>query len=500
MLGLAGLRAIVCFACVWYGCAARTARADAASAPESALIGRSALAGVDQVLSARPGSAFVQVAASAGYGLTESQASEGAHHRLEAILAAAIRPIEQLAISLSFDGRYDAHPGGDDGAVGLPRLTVVGSQPVAPRLHVGAALALALPGQQAPSIDFSASVVSLLALGSLRLSGGWVLSAQLGFRIDNSAQAAPDVERLSRADRLALGLSELNAVPLGVSATKSLEDWQLSAELSGEILVGKAAPSFLESPLRAAVVARLPVARDLSVELFSRLSLSQRPDYARVHPLLPVEPRLMLGVGLRFAPQAPTALPAPSRTDLRGKTQDAEGEPIANALVVLRVNDLAMAQRSQEDGSFRFENLPRGSARLQVTADEREPLDRALTLDRDEQTISLRLTAKTQGSQLRGLVRSFDGAALQAQVRLLQDGSAQRRQPTTFATAPADAGSVAQGTSVTADKDGRFVLELAPGSYRVEIECSGYRTQRRNVTVQKNGVTLLNVELRALRH
>ena len=73
-------------------------------------------------------------------------------------------------------------------------------------------------------------------------------------------------------------------------------------------------------------------------------------------------------------------------------------------------------------------------------------------------------------------VRSFDGAPLPAQVRLLPAGS-----------------------SVSADKDGRFVLELAPGSYQVEIECSGYRTQRRKVIVQKNGVTVLNVELRGSR-
>jgi hypothetical protein len=450
-------------------------RADAA---ESALLNRSALAGVDQVLSARPGSAFLQAAGSAGYGLTESQAGEGAHHRLEASVAAAIRPIQQLAISLAFDGRYDAHPGGDDGAVGLPRLTFLGSQAVAPRLHVGAALALALPGQQAPSLDFGAAVVSVLALGTLRMADGWVLSAQLGFRVDNSAEAAPEVARLSRADRLALGLSDAHAIPLGVSATKTLEDWQLSAELSGEILVGSAAPSFLQSPLRAAVVARLPVARDLSIELFSRLSLSQRPDYDRVRPLLPVEPRLMLGVGLRFAaePQRVVAA-APLRTDLYGTTVDPEGAPIANALLVLRIAGLNMAQRSATDGTFHFDNLPRGEARLEVTGDEVQPLEQGIMLDQSEQTISISLKARIAGSQLRGLVRSFDGAPLPAQVRLLPEG-----------------------TSVSADKDGRFVLELEPGSYQVEIECSGYRTQRRNVTVQKNGVTLLNVELRALRH
>src|SRR6185312_11111974 len=111
------------------------ARAEMPSAPDSAVANRFAMPGVDHVLSAKPGSALVLGAGTAGYGLTESRAGEGAHHRLEATVAASIRPIEPLAIALAFDGRYDAHPDGDDGAVGLPRLTLVGSKAVAPRLY-----------------------------------------------------------------------------------------------------------------------------------------------------------------------------------------------------------------------------------------------------------------------------------------------------------------------------------------------------------------------------
>jgi hypothetical protein len=74
-------------------------------------------------------------------------------------------------------------------------------------------------------------------------------------------------------------------------------------------------------------------------------------------------------------------------------------------------------------------------------------------------------------------VRSFEGTALAASVRVLPAGS-----------------------GVNADKDGRFVVELRPGDYEVEIECSGYLTQRRKVTVQDNGVTLLNVELHVAEH
>jgi hypothetical protein len=257
----------------------------------------------------------------------------------------------------------------------------------------------------------------------------------------------------------------------------------LSAELSAEMLVGRGSPSWRKSPLRAAFVARLPVARSISVELLARFGLSGRPDYARVHPLLPVEPRFTLGVGLRFGATSAAPVPvvrAPEHTELYGTVVDTEGAAVPSALVALvgvHTGSVEVSERTERDGSFRFHKLPRGEVQVQVTAEEIDTLDRRFLLDRDELAISLRVTRRAHGSQLRGLVRSFEGVPLQAAVRVLPEG-----------------------TSVSADKDGRFVLELAPGSYQVEIACSGYSTQRRKVTVQKNGVTLLNVELRAGRH
>jgi hypothetical protein len=422
-----------------------------------------------------PGSAFITAAGTAGYGITESQAGEGAHHRGEASVAVALRPVPALAVSLSFDGRYDAHPGGDDGAVGLPSLSLVYARALTQSIFAGGALSLSLPGQTAPSLDFAAAVLTASALGAFTLAPNWLLLAQLGVRLDNSAHAAPDVERLSLADRLALGLSDFHAVPLGAAITTGLGPAQVSGELSCDLLVGKGAPSLRYSPLRAAVVTRLPVARSLSLELLARLSLSARPDYERVYPLLPVEPRFSLGLGLRYAAEDPPQVTVhqPEHTEVYATVTDTEGAVFRDALVVLRVGSHVDSARSGEDGSIHFHAVPRGEAQLQVTAEEIEPLERRVLLDRSELAISLQVTRHSHGSQLRGLVRSFEGLPLQAAIRVLPEGR-----------------------SVSADKDGRFMLELAPGSYQVEIECSGYRTQRRKVTVQQNGVTLLNVELR----
>jgi hypothetical protein len=457
------------------------ARADA---PETrAGVGRSALPGVDQVLVAAPAPALISIAGSAGYGVTESQSGEGAHHRFGGAAALSIAPIPQLMASLAFDGRYDLHPKGDDGAVGQPRLTLLGTHAVAPDLQLGAAASLALPGASAPSLELKAAVVSLLALASWQIPRGPLLALQAGFRIDQSAKAAPNVERLSAADRMALGLSDANAVPLGIALSKHLGAVELAGELSAELLVGKHAPPLLQSPLRASILGRVPLLPGLSGELLLSLGLSQRPKYNRITPLIPVEPRAGVLIGLRYsperqaqrAPEPPAPAPiaaAPLVSELRGRLVDPEGAPIALARVTVEIRAETHTVRSEADGSFALGDLPREPARLSVQADGFLPANRDVQLDAGTIELSIALERQEVAAQLRGLVRSFSGRPLPARVSVL----------------PA-------GASVSADKDGRFVLELEPGVYQVEIACDGYLTQRRKVTVQDNGVTVLNVEL-----
>ena len=452
-----------------------------ARTPEPAHLGRLALPGVDHVLLPTPLPALVSAAGTVGYGVTESQSGEGAHHRAEGTLAASLAPFDhapELALSLSFEGRYDAHPGGDDGAVGQPRLSLFGAHAVSSRLQLGAALSWVAPGERAPSLDLSAPVLTAVALGAYRVASGTVLGLQLGFRLDESRHAAPDLERLTRADRMALGLSDFHALPVGLALVQRLGQLSIAGELSGEFLLGDGAPALLESPLRATVVARLPLAAGLSLELLARLGLSQRPRYSRVTPLIPVEPRVAIAVGLRFAsaPDAPqpTAPVMPARSQLRGTVSDADGVQLAAVRVALQMGADTYTVQTEADGTFALHDLPRGAAELRVTGEGLEPALQTLQLDRPEVEVSVRVTRRANATQLRGLVRSFAGTPLPAKVRVL----------------PA-------GASVSADNDGRFVLELPPGVYQVEIECGGYLTQQRRVSVQENGVTVLNVELHA---
>lgn len=456
------------------------ARADPRA--ERAGLGRLALPSVDQVVLPLPAPAWIGLAGSAGYGVTESQSGEGAHHRFGGSAAVSIAPLPQLVASVAFDGRYDKHPRGDDGAVGLPKISLLGTHTIAPRLQLGAAAVLALPGSNAPSLQFEAAVVSLLVLGAWQIPGGPLLALQLGFRIDQSAKAAPNLERLSAADRMALGLSDSNAVPVGIAASKHFGRFEIAGELSAEFLVGNDAPALLESPMRASVLGRLPLIGGLSGELLVSLGLSQRPKYNRITPLIPVEPRAVLQLGLRYAPEAEVAAPppptppppvvAPPRSELRGRVLDSERAPVAGAGLTLTIGADTHTLHTEADGSFVLGDLPRAQAELSVRAEGFEPASQRVSLDGERVELVISLDRQEIAAQLRGLVRSFSGRALRARVGVL----------------PA-------GASVNADKDGRFVLELEPGVYQVEIACDGYLTQRRKVTVQANGVTVLNVEM-----
>ena len=73
--------------------------------------------------------------------------------------------------------------------------------------------------------------------------------------------------------------------------------------------------------------------------------------------------------------------------------------------------------------------------------------------------------------QVRGLVRDYAGKAVAATVKV---------QP----------GDV----DVQVGADGTFETNVAPGSYEVVIQAKGYAEQRRRVVVEKDGVTMLNVE------
>ena len=80
---------------------------------------------------------------------------------------------------------------------------------------------------------------------------------------------------------------------------------------------------------------------------------------------------------------------------------------------------------------------------------------------------------QTPAGQLRGLIRSFKGQGLQSAVRV---------EPL--------------GVEARTDEEGAFAVDVPPGTYQVKIVTKGYKTQTREVRIEKNGVTVLNADLR----
>ena len=114
-----------------------------------------------------------------------------------------------------------------------------------------------------------------------------------------------------------------------------------------------------------------------------------------------------------------------------------------------------------------------GDVLVRIEAPDFEPAERQLKLLAGAPAkLEVRLVAVPPPSQLRGVVRSLDGKAIGARVRV---------EPL--------------GTEASVDEKGGFQLDLPPGAYDVVIEATGYVAQRRHVQVEPKGVVILNAEL-----
>jgi hypothetical protein len=417
------------------------AHADEDTVPRAVAPGEPVALG--RVLEAGPGRPALFLLTGAGYGYTESVLGLGDRHdRYGARLIVDGRPRPWLALTLRLDGRYDRHavPGQpiDIGYVGDPRVQARVDHALGGGLSVGARAGLWLPGDDAPSIRLDALSPELVgavtyALAALPLS----ITANAGYRLDRSARTATNAAQLSASDRLALGVSAFDAVLLGASASFGRRMVSGFVEASGELLVGGGHPPALSSPMFIGAGARVAVAPRLRLEAAAELSPSRRPDLAATAPLVVVPPRAAVWLGLAYRFGAPPPRAAPPAA----VTPDAT-PPAAPAAAVV-------------------------AAPAPPAAAAAAPPPEA--------------TPRRPSGQLRGLVRSFRGSTVDADVTIRAGGRA-AADPQRL---------VAAG--------GRFAIDVVPGSYDVRIEAPGFESQSRRVQVEENGVTLLNVDLKVAR-
>lgn len=466
----------------------------------------SALPGVARVGVPGPRASVLSLAVTGGYGVTEAQAEQpGPNHRALGVIAVAVAPIDWLALDLRLDGRYDVHPadslGGDAGGVGEPRLGArVGQRWQA--LGLGAELMAWLPGSDAPSVELGATTLDMRALVSATPGAGkTTVAGLLGYRLDRSAETEPEPERLRVGDRVSLGVSEFDALLLGLGVSQRAGSLEVLGEVSADWLLGSDAPGLRRSPVRLTAGVRHPIVQPLSLEVLAEVVPTGRPSVAPDAPMAPIEPRFALYLGLRSRPvPAPTAAvaaapppvvtpeppapppppaappppPAPVVCSARGSVVDESGAPIVDAEVVATVGGQEVTARTDAAGHFELRGEACGAGTLKVSAVDFDPATRDVEVaEAAGPALEILLRPAVPAGELRGLVRALDGTPVAARVRV-----------------------VGTDQVATTAADGSFSLQVSPGSYTVEVESAGYAPQRRTVRVENRGVTILNADLR----
>jgi len=447
----------------------------------------------------------IGLSATGSYGYTESVGPvDGAHQRVAGSLGAGAVALPYLAVALRLDGRLDLHP--DDGTgddltgTGDPRLFLRMGHAVGRDVSLGGEAVVWFPGNVAPSYTPSATTVDFKALAAwtphaLPLS----LLGYVGYRLDQSAESAPNLRQLRPGDRVALSLSDSDAVlfALGIS-TRALTDSELFAEFSLDYLVGDRAPAFSESPMRASLGGRYFLNEKVQGELSTTFAMNSRPSLDVGAPLVPLEPRFQINLGFRYGYDLnpPPAKPVPvveqpvdepvvkAAVPVRvmGRLVDADLAPLPDVRVTLVSPDHPEAEPLEAvtdgDGVYTFAHVPVGHAKLEATAPGFETqawtLEVASNMAPDPQRP---LTRKGNLGTLRLLTRAFSSEPL-ASVILIKDLRGKK---------------VAGGK---ADAQGLFEFDLPPGRYVVMISAAGYKPHRGEVQIERHGVAILNVDMR----
>jgi hypothetical protein len=446
----------------------------------------------------------IGLSATGSYGYLESVGPvDGAHQRVGGSLGAGAVALPWLALALRFDGRLDLHPrdstGKDLTGTGDPRLFLRGGHAVGRDVSLGAEAVVWFPGNVAPSYKPRATTVDLKALAAWTPHQSPVsLLGYVGYRLDQSAESAPDVRRLRPGDRVALSLSDSDAVLLAVGAsTYAVPDIDLFAELSLDLLVGDKAPPFAQSPLRGTLGARHFMTKAVQGELSATVAFNGRPSLAVDAPLVPLEPHFSLNVGVRYGydpyvppppPPVETTQPvdepvkAPETARVSGTLVDADQAPLPDVRVTLTVLGKSGLEPRETvtdgEGNYRFDEVPLGTAQLDATAPgfdaQQWTVEVAATMEPDTKRP---LTRKGNLGTLRLLTRTFASEPL-ASVILIKDLRGKK---------------VAGGK---ADEQGLFEFDLPPGRYVVMISAAGYRPHRGEVQIERHGVAILNVDMR----
>ena len=420
--------------------------------------------------------------------------SQGSHDRLSGRLALVGWATRWLSLGGRVDGTLDLHPGdelGSDRSYQAEPALLLGASYRPPWGGAGLLLDVRFPGAAAPSLQLAATTVEARAWAAWRTgtadSGALQLMGNVGYRLDRTSETLAEPNGLRPGDRRALQISELDAFLLSVAVSYRKAFWEPLVEVSFEPWVGSPSPGVDRAPLRIAAALRAHL-EPLSLLVGAEVRATSNAPVDDTL-LVPLEPRWRVFLAASFgwsraAPTAPAEEPEtiPEVVDatryVEGVVTDHQGAPMPAALVQLRRQEDALHEATADSaGAFRLP-LPPGDAgdvRVAVLDAEGSVLvDQPVGAGAPLQLRAPAPASTGPSGALRGLVRDFSGAPLSARI------------------------SVGEMQTQT-DEEGRFELELSPGSHEVTLEADGFQPQTRTVRVDDNGVTVLNVELRPSR-
>lgn len=446
-----------------------------------------------------PAPGTVALAASAGYSFIDAAFDlEDPGSRLRGSVGTSVAVLPYLLVGADARGHMDLFGSADDdrpNLYGEPRLTARLHLPASEVLYFGAQLDARLVGAEAPNIDFGATSPSVRGLLGARVADRTWLGAELGFHLDNSAQALPDQGLISSADRISVGASSSSSIPWGVGVSHRLGlGLELLGELRGEVLVGGDAPRFLESPWGLGLGVRQPLTDYLDAMLSTDVSLSARPDLDP-EVYVPIEPRVgvlltaifRLGVK-KDEPAIEKPAPKPKEPEqkveedpkepeipmvpVQGMVVDEGGRPLPDVAITLtREGFEPLVERSYADGTFAFKDVAEGAVELNFSTPGYDEVQLSIDAGQERQREVVLYPALPAG-QVKGEVRDLKGNPLKAKISIT----------------PGD-------SEIEVGEDGTFELELAPGSYTVHFEHPDLSPQKRFIRVQDRGVVILNIAL-----
>jgi hypothetical protein len=437
----------------------------------------------------------------------------GKDHKLDRAIgdiAFAYGVTDIISVGLSLDGRYDKHfglaPSGDDGYVGDPHINVRIAKTSGAN-HFGGQLGVWVPGKDAPSI--AASAISVDARGLVSIPAGpGLLSFEAGFRLDNSAKSVDNLMKLSLQDRVSLGVSDYNALFGGAHLQFPAGSGWISLE--GSLVAFLGSPPAADAKLaegtlmfRGGVTGGVHLNSTWSVVAYVEAAKVPGVQAAQVMaaniPVIPYEPAFTGGLGIeaRFGgpratyiekdchkhnpPDCP-AVKVPLLADLSGSVVDEAGKPVVGAKITFTLkNSQVPATATDASGAWKATGVPVGSSTDGKPTIEESAIE--VAVDVDGKKPGKATVAVTAGGAITVPPIQLEPALPPGQVKGVV------RSPTGKPIAGAIITASPGDKSTTTGADGTFVLDLAPGQYKVTAK-SGASTQDLDVTIDPNGVAL----------